>query len=546
MAKLIKNNIIRYVGNVKRNTFDHTHGRTFTAPLNKVIPILNFHCLPGDYVGKLKTNALIRSIPLNAPLMAELLVKMAYVFIPYRLLWTGWETFITKGLSGDTSQIWPHAKLVTTIDNEIRTLADFLRIPAGTAVGTDVLVSILDFRAYDLFWNDWMRPTNIVDPVALSLAGGEDTTSNTDLLPSFWANDYLTSAFLSPQAGTGVEINLGTSAPIVASGPMTATTNNQSITFDDGAASNFGIANDASGYVSNPWGVANSVVTYKFGSNVGAEIAASEAEANLTADLSAASAVSIQELRQLSALQRWREKAMKVGLGAMGYYSSLISGFFGLVPADSRLQRPEIVGVFKSSLVFSEVLQTSQTVDQETPLATMGGHGITGMSSGNVSYAAQEHGILMGVMWFQTPSLYQNGLPRDFVRDQAISYAFPEFGLVGEQTVFNREAFLQPASVVTPDFANGDPWGYQRQYADYMETQSSTHGQMRTVYDYWNLTRQFSSLPLLDEAFVTNDIDQRAWVVTDPDLSDPLLIQMVHDMYVMRALPRFDEEYTLK
>lgn len=540
--KLINSNYVRYTGDVKRSTFDLTHQRTLTAPLNKLIPILNHHMLPGDYI-ELKTDALFRSIPLFAPLMHEMTVKVFYTFTPYRLLWDGVQTFLKAGLSGDTSQTWPFAKLVTDIDNSIGSLADHLRIPSGTTVGTDVDVSMLDFRCYNLNFNEWFRNPNIVDPITTITTGGQDTTSNTDLLSPMWERDYLTSCYLSAQTGTGVELPLGGTAPILASSDIEVKTSGLPWALSNTSVSNQQVDNTVSGELIMAGGGATAI---EFGNQTGAELQIADIEASLTADLSAASAVTITELRQASALQRWREKAMRAGLGDIGRFTSLISEFFGVVPADASLQRPEILGAFKSPLIFSEVLQTSTATGSGTPQGNMAGHGITGLSSDKINYACQEWGILMAFMYVQPRTQYQQSLPRDFTRSQAIDYAWPDFALIGEQNVLNQEVYLQTATGGTPGVdSNTDTFGFQRRYAEYMEVLNTTHGQMRAQFDYWNMTRQFTALPTLSPAFVTQDADQRPFSVTDPTVADPFLIQMVHTITSMRCLPRFDEDYRL-
>lgn len=548
--KLINSNYVRYTGDVKRSTFDLTHQRTLTAPLNKLIPILNHHMLPGDYI-ELKTDALFRTIPLFSPLMHEMTVKVFYTYTPYRLLWDGVQTFLKAGLSGDTSQTWPFAKLVTDIDNSIGSLADHLRIPSGTSVGTDVDVSMLDFRCYNLNVNEWFRNPNIVDPIATVTTGGRDTTSNTDLLSPMWERDYLTSCYLSPQTGTGVELPLGGTAPVVTNGEYPVFSypgaSSGGVSFNntvDAPLYQAAISPDGVTYANYASTTPNTVSVLAAGAPTSQMKFGSES--GLEADLTGASAVTITELRQASALQRWREKAMRAGLGDIGRFTSLISEFFGVVPADASLQRPEILGAFKSPLIFSEVLQTSTATGSGTPQGNMAGHGITGLSSDKINYACQEWGILMAFMYVQPRTQYQQSLPRDFTRSQAIDYAWPDFALIGEQNVLNQEVYLQPATGGTPGVdSNTDTFGFQRRYAEYMEVLNTTHGQMRTQFDYWNMTRQFTALPTLSPAFVTQDADQRPFSVTDPAVADPFLIQLVHTITSMRCLPRFDEDYRL-
>lgn len=214
---------IRVKKDIKRSFFDLTHQRTFSMKMGDLIPFLVMEVLPGDSF-KIKTDALIRFTPLVAPVFHEVNVKMHYFFVPNRLVWgtssiTGWQDFITKGLIGTSSAVFP----TVTIPGggyAIKTLADYLGVPTGSGAGTTI--SALNFRGYTLIWNEWYRNANIITAATVSVADGADTTTNVTILKALWEKDYFSSCYLSAQQGTGVTLPLGTTAPVIYSNANTS------------------------------------------------------------------------------------------------------------------------------------------------------------------------------------------------------------------------------------------------------------------------------------------------------------------------------------
>ena len=84
-------------------------------------------------------------------------------------------------------------------------------------------------------------------------------------------------------------------------------------------------------------------------------VAGTNGEYPLIADLSNATAVTMNELRRAEKLQQWLEKNAR---GGARYVEQILS-HFGVVSSDARLQRPEYLGGGKTPVVISEVLQTS-------------------------------------------------------------------------------------------------------------------------------------------------------------------------------------------
>ena len=74
-------------------------------------PAACYEVLPGDSVRQ-STQALIRLPPLVSPVMHPVIVKIHHWYVPSRLLWTGWEDFIT---GVDTATAIPTITIPSTV-----------------------------------------------------------------------------------------------------------------------------------------------------------------------------------------------------------------------------------------------------------------------------------------------------------------------------------------------------------------------------------------------------------------------------------------------
>ena len=83
-----------------RSVFNLSYEKKFTADMGQLIPVMCDEVIPGDK-WKIGNQMIIRFQPLVAPILHEVNVFVHYFFVPYRLLWTDWEKFITKGTDGN-------------------------------------------------------------------------------------------------------------------------------------------------------------------------------------------------------------------------------------------------------------------------------------------------------------------------------------------------------------------------------------------------------------------------------------------------------------
>ena len=338
------------------NTFNLSHDRKMSLNMGTLTPTLVMDVLPGDKI-KLSSTQMLRFAPMLAPVMHRIDVFQHFFFVPNRLTWNNWEDFITGGENGTSDPVFPTIKYNTEND-QVGTLPDYLGLPViqsgGISTGS-VNVSALPFAAYQLIYDEFFRDQNLIAKTDTNLVDGGQSNDAAlmKLQNRAWGHDYFTSALPWTQKGPEATIPLGTTADInfVAQPFHTERTLKE---FDGGQP--------PAG--TNALTSSVSLIPVTGDMKVNSRKVIPDNSAFLQADLSTATASSINDLRQAFRLQEWLEKNARGG----SRYIEVIKSHFGVSSSDSRLQRPEYLGGGKSPVSISEVLQTSETgVASESP-----------------------------------------------------------------------------------------------------------------------------------------------------------------------------------
>lgn len=459
---------------MKRGKFSLSHTRLFTCDMGTLIPCGLLEVLPGDSIQQ-ATSALVRCSPLLTPVMHPVDVRIHHWFVPHRLVWNDWENFITGGPDGLNASTFPTRTFAT--GPAIGTLSDYLGVP--TAVN-NIEVSALPYRGYALIWNEFYRDQDLETALTIDLTDGADTTTNTTLQYIDWEKDYFTSARPWEQKGPSITIPLGTEAPILGIGRGVGS-----------SWSTIGAAVDVveTGGATRQWAFGAPGGTTPF-FEVTSDVEGTAAP-KIRADLSNASAASVNLLREAFALQRFEEARARYGSRYTEYLR-----YLGVRSSDARLQRPEYLGGGRNTIQFSEVLQTAGTsAGAQTGVGNLGGHGIAAMRSNRYRRFFEEHGYIFTLMSIKPKTMYIQGIPRTWNRRVKEDFWQRELQHIGQQEVLNKEVY---AAHATP---NGT-FGYQDRYDEYRRQESWVSGEFRTTLNTWHFARSFASDPALNATFV--------------------------------------------
>ncbi len=468
---------------MKRSKHNLSSYHITTCDLGELIPIGATEVIPGDSF-RHQTSALIRITPQLKPLMHPIQARIHHFFVPNRIIWSGWEAFITDQ-SG--------ASAIPTIAGGAHTegdLSDYL----GIYDDASNAFSALPVRAYNKIYNEFYRDQDVISEVS------EDTNTVQKVA---WAKDRWTASRATPQQGAAVSLPLGSVAPIFASG----------IDMDG--------ADDAANAVNVDKTQGGSIGSFSIGGGSGALIGEAGAVGTgfLAADLTNATAATIADLRLAFASQQYAEARMNWGENYVDYLR-----YIGINPSDARLQRPEFLGGGRQAISFSEVLNTSNTNTGQ-----MVGHGIGAMRSNKYQRFFEEHGWVISLLSIRPRSIYVNGIPKKFTKTTMEEYYQRELSGIGDEEVYNKELY-------SADTGPDDIFGYSPRYDTYRSEQSYVSAEMRnsTNYDF-HLGRIFAADVALNQAFIECTPTKRCFLEQS---EDSCWIMVNHNLQSRRMVPK--------
>lgn len=502
---------------IPRSSFDcqSTHKTTFDA--GNLVPVYVDEVLPGDTF-KLNMTAFARlSTPLF-PIMDNMVLDSFFFFVPNRLIWSNWQKFMGQQANPSDSISYVVPQQVSPAGGyAIGSLQDYMGLPTAGQVSAGQTVSHCAFwpRAYNLIWNEWFRDENLQNSVTVDTGDGPDTVANYTLLKRGKRKDYFTSALPWPQKGASVTLPIGSSAPIRVD---LENTNYPSVLNGAGVAKNLGFYSGTG------------IVNLKNADTVNPD------SSPLYADLSEATASTINQLRQSFQIQKLLERDARGGTR----YTEIIRSHFGVISPDARLQRPEYIGGGSTPININPIAQTSATgvTGSTTPAGTLAAMGTALAHNHGFTQSFTEHGVILGLVSVRADLTYQQGMAKMWSRSTRYDFYFPAFATLGEQAVLNKEIY------VTGTSTDNDVFGYQERWAEYRYNPSRISSLFRSTasgtIDAWHLAQKFTSLPTLNSTFIVdNPPVSRVVAVGSAANGQQFIFDSFFDVRKTRPLPMY-------
>lgn len=505
-----------------RSKFDRSCGYKTTFDSGYLVPFFCDEVLPGDTFDVNATIFARLSTPI-VPIMDNLFLDTFFFFVPLRLLWNNFQKFMGEQEDpGDSTEFLCPIINAPSGGFTVGSLFDYIGAPVGI---DNIWINNFIPNAYLKIYDDWFRDENLQNSLFTSNLKGDGPFNASDypLLRRGKRHDYFTSCLPWPQKGPGVELPLGTSAPVYAGldnpDPVTHTAL-RFATFDGSAVGSRNL------FVSQSSLGTNLGQLFKDNSSSPTVSGATAMyPSNLYADLSNATAATINSLRQAFQLQKYYEKDAR---GGTRYIEKILS-HFGVKSPDARLQRSEYLGGSSNRIIINQVEQNSSSTSS-SPLGSLGAYGVFGSTDNGFVRSFTEHGVIIGLVNVRADLTYQQGIDKMYSRRTVTDFYWPTFAHLGEQAVLNKEIFAQGTS------ADNDVFGYQERYAEYRYKPSKITGKFRSSIsgslDIWHLSQEFTTLPTLSGTFIEDNppLDRVLAVQTEP--------QMLMDCYIKNICVR--------
>lgn len=500
-----------------RTRFNRDQTILTTFDSGKLIPFFVDEVLPGDTF-QVDTTAIIRMSTPKYPVMDDAFIDFYYFYTPNRILWDDFKHFMGEveetpwmpTIAYKVPQIKINGTAEKPVPNE-KSILDYMGVP--TKIKKPFTINALPIRAYVKIWNEFFRDENVENAAVLKSDNADVTYSfeeeatetlekdlknavlGGNLLPVNKYHDYFTSCMPYPQRGPEINLPMSGNAPIYwADG-----TNNPLVIAD---LLNTGIwKTGAGGYL---YRTGNEIMTQDYENRtnkaravLGTSNGSVKMGEQMTADLSAVTAATINDLRNAVAVQQYYEALARGG----SRYREQVRALWDVTISDKTVQIPEYLGGGRYQVNVNQIVQTSgQQTENDTPIGETGAMSVTPIRESSFTKSFEEHGFVIGVACVRHNRSYQQGLERFWSRRDRLDYYVPQFANIGEQPVKKKEIML------TGNATDEETFGYQEAWADYRMKPNRVSGLMRSnatgTLDFWHYADVYDKVPTLSQEWM--------------------------------------------
>lgn len=524
-----------------RSSFNLSFEHTTTIDSATLYPVYVEETLPGDTFN-IKPSFFVRMATPLKPYISGIKLDWQAFWTPNRLVWTNFVKMMGERENPDDHNDYTVPQVQgLAADMVTGSMADYFGINVNEVTG-QASMNALPFRCVNLIWNEWYRDENLQDPLFVYKDDGPELHSTYTLPKRNKRKDYLSGALPFAQKGLAVEIPVGQSAPLGGSPRIQAT-----------AAPTFGVVGGnpiVGGFTNNTQGT--DVAVHWEGSsdtagqtlnwdNPGLKIFLDQTAPNSDApfaDLSSATGININELRQLITLQQLFERDARGGTR----YRETVMSHFGVQTDDVRLMRPQLLATGSMDIAPKAVPSTFSSDQAGTPeQGELAAYAVGSSSSKGFTFSSTEHGWIHIMCSVRTELQYQQGQERKFNRKTRFDYYWPDLAPLGEQAIESREIFMNGtgnAEDLTDDY---EVWGYSPRYDEYRTRRNIVSGKMRSSdpqsLDIWHTALDFATRPALNSAFVEENppISRIIAVPSEPEF----ILDSYFKVTAARPIPRF-------
>lgn len=506
-----------------KSGFDLAHSNFLTQTCGTLTPVCVVPMLPNDSIS-LGFMSQVKLPPMATSFYGRVDYRLEAFFVPYRILWGGWENFFAMPTNDPygTQTIRPKylpnllfagdgtdSDFVNRLNDTFKrgSLADYLGFKGlphvdKTANAKFAINNIMPFLAYHKIYDDWYRNANIQKPVFVRSDTPTKSLSSLPWNPKFTtvnASSVVSSATDGNAGWSDSDINVGRDEILKAFG-----FNLNFRVSDTLVTPEFADGSDLFTLRQRNWSKDYFTTATLYPQQNGLT-----GGAGVTSSVSAGSTTfTISQLRQANILQKWLERNNVAG----ERYADQIRATFGVLPSDAMLDRPIFLGGSNFGIYTNSIATTAgSNSNPSNPFS-----GEVGADAGQTSgfgkdslidkFTATEHGIIMVLGSIVPHQTYSTGSSRMFGMSTFADIPNPMFEGLGEEAVYKEE--------LTPNMDQSNKvFGYTQQYAWMKYMNDEVHGLLvdNQSLQSFCLQRSFDRTVKLDSSFIqipTNFLDQ--------------------------------------